>query len=103
MSNPNPFGTQILSWFATSSSSILKSTSSNVISILNIESINVLFQDSELNNSESQTAKYTAEYTHYAVVFTESETLTCERKTFSQLVTNFTKCFKVSNPFTKFI
>ena len=42
MSNPNPFGTQILSWFATSSSSILKSTSSNVISILNIESNNVL-------------------------------------------------------------
>ena len=48
MSNPNPFGTQILSWFATSSSSILKSTSSNVNSILNIESYDELFQDSEL-------------------------------------------------------
>ena len=44
MSNPNPFGTQILSWFATSSSSILKSTSSNVISILNIEVIMYYFK-----------------------------------------------------------
>ena len=50
MSNPTSFRTQILSWFSTNSSSILKSTSSNVISILNVESNYLLFQDSELNN-----------------------------------------------------
>ena len=40
--------TKVSSRSSTRSSSILKSTSSNVNSILNVESYNVLFQDSEL-------------------------------------------------------
>ena len=48
MSNLTSSGTNTSSRFSTRSSSTLKSTSSNVNSILNVESYNVLFQDSEL-------------------------------------------------------
>ena len=50
MGNSTPSRTQMLSWTATISSSILKQTSTNVISILNIESNIILSQDSESNN-----------------------------------------------------
>ena len=43
---------------STNSSSIVKSASSNVSSILKIESNNILFKDSELNNSEFQTSSF---------------------------------------------
>ena len=48
MSNFTSSRTKVSSRSSTRSSSILKSTSSNVNSILNIESYDVLFQDSEL-------------------------------------------------------
>ena len=48
MSNLTSSRTKVSSRSSTRSSSILKSTSSNVNSILNVESYNVLFQDSEL-------------------------------------------------------